>query len=59
MKTIELTLVSGSPVTFFVAHIKNIVDGGRTTTINDGTHNNGGWHVQETYNEVLALIEVA
>ena len=56
MQTIELTLVSGAAVTFFVDHIKNIAAGGHSTTINDGTHNNGGWKVQETYADVMALI---
>ncbi len=57
MKTIELTLVDGSKITFFVAHIKNIVSGWQLTTVNDGTHNNGGWKVQETYDDIIALIK--
>ena len=55
MKTIELTLVNDSKITFFVNHIRNIITDGTRTIINDGTHNNGGWQVQEKFEDIMKM----
>jgi len=56
MKTIELTLVNNSKITFFVNHIRNIITDGTRTVINDGTHNNnGGWQVQEKFEDIMKM----
>lgn len=51
-----------APVTLFLANnfsVSKPIDSSYRLAgacVNDGVHNNGGWYVQETYEEVIEMI---
>jgi len=63
MKSVELTLTSGSKATFFING--NVVIFEETSknypeqkcAVQDGNHNNGGWKIMEDYQTVIELIK--
>ena len=65
MKSVELTLVSGSKATFFInSNIIVYEDSSENypklrCRILDGIHNNGGWMIQEDYKTVVRMIKEA
>jgi len=60
MNTTDL-LAKGKPITIYFSNtltvIPNIPIGG--SIIQDGNHNNGGWMVEESYDEVIKIIDNA
>ena len=65
MKALTFTLITGRPLTLFlgsggigVVQIKR-GDGTSYTRIADGVHANGGWDVEESYEEVVERIGTA
>ena len=60
MYKVELTLVdSGKPITIYFSNNLTVIptyhnDG---SLIQDGNHNNGGWTVLESYEEVMKQID--
>jgi len=65
MKYIEVELTSGRNLTIFfnnniaVLDHKSKVRNENYTTVLDGLHNNGGWEVNESYEEVIEKIKKA
>lgn len=60
MKQITFNLESDCIVTIFFNSTLSVfrgVDG--KVKVMDGNHNNGGWHVKESYAEVIALIQAS
>jgi hypothetical protein len=62
MKIIELTSArTGLKIAFFVTGnitVAEIKEEGKTL-LNDGNHNNGGWMVKESYEEVIKKLKEA
>jgi hypothetical protein len=62
MKYIQLTTRQGGKVTIFISSNANLavcVGVAKEVTVLDGLHNNGGWQVTESYEEVIAMIQAA
>jgi hypothetical protein len=60
MKKVTFTLANDKPLTLFVgAGNLAVTLNGSYTRISDGVHNNGGWDVQESYDEVIARLSIA
>ena len=57
MKLLELTLNSGDKITFLVNGTFSVRADEFGTKVQDGTHNNGGWPVQESYQEVIKKLK--
>jgi hypothetical protein len=59
MKILILPLIGGSEATFFL-NTNNLVvidsKDKKTCTICDGIHNNGGWKIAKSYDEVVKEI---
>ena len=57
MRVVEFDLVSGSKVTiFFNTNIAIVHSDEGQVTVMDGRHNNGGWKVKGSYDEVVSKI---
>lgn len=61
MKKVSLTHKNGGAITFYIgsANLTVFRDYTGDVTVMDGIHNNGGWVVQETHEEVLKRIDNA
>ena len=66
MYKVELTTYSGTAITIYFSTnltvqtwLKSQLTGEIEVTVMDGLHNNGGWIVRETYEEVIAKIDAA
>ena len=61
MKLLELTLSNGNPTMFIIDGNFNVTkwdsESGVGCVINDGNHNNGGWKIKESYEDVIAKIK--
>jgi len=60
MKMLSLTLQgSGKRLTIVINGTIAIAESTEKghTTITDGTHNNGGWEVKESYEEIITQLE--
>ena len=52
MKVIELELKSGEWATFFISGNVTLSTFEGETRLDDGHHNNGGWRLADSYDEV-------
>jgi hypothetical protein len=65
MYKVQLTLENDSKVTIYFANNLTVCTARNSnsreleTRVMDGNHNNGGWTVQESYDEVIKLIDNA
>jgi hypothetical protein len=65
MYSVELTTTDGNKVTIFFSTNLTVVQSKNTNTkepetcVMDGLHNNGGWHVKESYDNVIRAIKDA
>ena len=65
MYKVQFKTLSGSPLTLYFTNTLSVVTAKNSNTdklevrIMDGNHNNGGWPVDHTYNEVINLIDNA
>jgi len=60
MKLIELTLIDGDKINFVIGcgpfSYNENVNGKEHSRVNDGTHNNGGYKIKETVDEITKKI---
>jgi hypothetical protein len=65
MYKVELTTSGGSVVIYFNGnltvhrYVTSMLTGAAEIKVIDGNHNNGGWLVLESYEEVIAKIDAA
>jgi hypothetical protein len=66
MYKIELTSISKNSITIYFSgnltvqsYLKSALTGEIEVIVMDGNHNNGGWTVLESYEEVIAKIDQA
>ena len=55
MITLELTSKHGGKL-FFVGDVWAVHQDSRKTVIQNGMNNNGGFHVEESYDEIVGMI---
>ena len=59
MKFIELTLANGDKISFLVGrgplNIREGENGG--SKVQEGSHNNGGWPIRESYKKVMEMLK--
>jgi hypothetical protein len=65
MYKVNLTLIDGSPVAIYFNNTVTVFTAKNSNTkelevrVMDGNHNNGGWTVRGSYDEVMKLIDNA
>lgn len=65
MYKVKLTLTNNTPLTIYFAGTLSVFTVKDTNTeeleirVMDGNHNNGGWAVKESYDDVIKLIDYA
>jgi len=65
MYKVKLTLTDNTPLTIYFAGTLSVFTTKDTNTkkleirVMDGNHNNGGWSVKESYDDVIKLIDNA
>mgnify|MGYP003349841545 CR=1 FL=1 len=59
MTKVQLTLKGGSPLTVYYNSNFAVNDTKEGVRLVDGLHNNGGWWLEGTYEEVIAKIDEA
>jgi hypothetical protein len=65
MFKVQFTLENDTPLTIYFTGTLSVVTCKNSNTrelevrVMDGNHNNGGWSVQESYDEVIQLIDNA
>jgi hypothetical protein len=65
MYKVKLTLTDNTPLTIYFAGTLSVVSYKDKDTekleirVMDGNHNNGGWSVKESYDDVIKLIDNA
>jgi len=59
IRSVEFELVSGSLITIFLSGTITVLQSSGSVYVSDGHHNNGGWEVKGSYNDVVRKIKMA